>query len=55
VIAKILKNKFLIQGTPTTLQVSETFKLQKFWEEKNSTPKEKSSVQQLIRKVGIVG
>lgn len=41
---EITKHKFMVMGTPTDLQCSESFNLGKFWEQKTAS-KDKSNMQ----------
>lgn len=51
-VDSLLKNRFMILATPTDLQSSENFKLQKFWEDKEAT-KDKANLQQIILKINL--
>lgn len=41
----------MVQATPTEIQSSENYKLQKFWEEKTADPNEKQSIQSMVLKI----
>ena len=52
-LPEVFKNRFMILATPTDLQVSENFRLQKLWEDKNAS-RDKSNQQQIILKIDII-
>ena len=52
-LPEVFKNRFMILATPTDLQVSENFRLQKLWEDKAAS-RDKSNQQQIILKIDII-
>lgn len=52
-LPEVFKNRFMVLATPTDLQVSENFRLQKLWEDKNAS-RDKSNQQQIILKIDII-
>ena len=44
----------MVQATPTEIQSSENYKLQKFWEEKTNDPNEKPNIQSMVLKINLL-